>query len=882
MKKLIASLLLLTQAAQAAGTFGVDNLVVRTQSKFGSSAAPAASSIIDMVSTTQGFLPPRMTTTQKNAIGSPASGLVVYDTTLNSLNVYNGSAWVAAGGGGVSYAADTGSANAYAIAPTPAAIAYTTGDTYSFKVGSSNTTSSTLNVSSLGTKNIKTPQVANLPANALIANAIAIVVYDGTQFQLIAQQDPTRVSPLTTKGDVHTYSTVDARQAVPGDYGYLVPDSGATTGWRSSTYTQLAGSPGKNYIQYSDFENNSATLGWTLTGCATLTNGLPTCVGSGGTAFSSSNGGRAKNGNTNAAALDSTSAVAGTYALNLATTGAGAIGDGYVSSLYTIDKADQAKVLSFKLYYKVASGTPVMGGTKTDTYAVAIYDPVNNAFLGTAGQFSFTQSTGVGIAQGTFQTASTTTSVQIFIYSPIAPTGTSSLLIDDVYIGPQSLAFGPAMTDPVAYTPTFTGLGTVASINFVSWRSGAYLIVEGTFTTGTATATEARISIGFNGADSSVTTVSTLPTLSLVGKINGGTASASYFGESSVLAEASKTYLTISNESSGSNGFAKQNGASAFSNATTYSLFAKVPVAGWSSNTVMSADTDTRVVAARMTGATATITGSYSDVTWTTIANDTHAAMGAISYTAPVTGYYDFVGAVDVGATSLSAAGGFFISLNTGSTLLENKFLFDLNVPENESLDFDYMSVYLTAGTAAKIQIKTSGTVGTPVINSSATTNFLAVRRQSGPAVVAASESVNMKYQNTAGTSITSSSVTVPFATKIYDTHNSFAAGVYTVPVAGKYKVTSVLNCQAVNNSTSQNFNLLAKVTSTPEGLSGNLTDLDYRWGEGVSHVRLVMGTKTYQMSAGDTIEIQANNSNTVSLNTTAGENWIAIERVGN
>jgi len=53
----------------------------------------AASSILTMESTTQGFLPPRMTTTQKNAIASPATGLVVYDTTLNKLAVYTGAAW---------------------------------------------------------------------------------------------------------------------------------------------------------------------------------------------------------------------------------------------------------------------------------------------------------------------------------------------------------------------------------------------------------------------------------------------------------------------------------------------------------------------------------------------------------------------------------------------------------------------------------------------------------------------------------------------------------------------------------------------------------------------------------------------------------------------
>jgi hypothetical protein len=35
-----------------------------------------------------------MTTTQKNAIGTPAAGLQVYDTTLNKSSYYNGTAWV--------------------------------------------------------------------------------------------------------------------------------------------------------------------------------------------------------------------------------------------------------------------------------------------------------------------------------------------------------------------------------------------------------------------------------------------------------------------------------------------------------------------------------------------------------------------------------------------------------------------------------------------------------------------------------------------------------------------------------------------------------------------------------------------------------------------
>ncbi len=55
---------------------------------------PAASAKLEVSSTTQGMLVPRMTTTQRTAISSPASGLLVYDLTTNSFWFKGGTAWV--------------------------------------------------------------------------------------------------------------------------------------------------------------------------------------------------------------------------------------------------------------------------------------------------------------------------------------------------------------------------------------------------------------------------------------------------------------------------------------------------------------------------------------------------------------------------------------------------------------------------------------------------------------------------------------------------------------------------------------------------------------------------------------------------------------------
>ena len=59
----------------------------------GTSNTEITSAILSVTSTTRGFLPPRMTTTQKNAIATPATGLIVYDLTTNKACCYNGTSW---------------------------------------------------------------------------------------------------------------------------------------------------------------------------------------------------------------------------------------------------------------------------------------------------------------------------------------------------------------------------------------------------------------------------------------------------------------------------------------------------------------------------------------------------------------------------------------------------------------------------------------------------------------------------------------------------------------------------------------------------------------------------------------------------------------------
>ena len=73
--------------------FGTQNVVTTGAGGFGT-ATPNAVAALDVTSTTKGFLPPRMTGTQRDAIAAPPAGLMLYNSTTNKLQVRTDAAWV--------------------------------------------------------------------------------------------------------------------------------------------------------------------------------------------------------------------------------------------------------------------------------------------------------------------------------------------------------------------------------------------------------------------------------------------------------------------------------------------------------------------------------------------------------------------------------------------------------------------------------------------------------------------------------------------------------------------------------------------------------------------------------------------------------------------
>ncbi|MBI5598658.1 MAG: hypothetical protein HY890_02845 [Deltaproteobacteria bacterium] len=82
------------------------------------------------------------------------------------------------------YAVDSGVADAYAIALTPALTAHINGMPIRFKAANANTGAATLNIDGLGAVAIKKGGSYDIEAGAILAGAIVEVSYDGTYFQI--------------------------------------------------------------------------------------------------------------------------------------------------------------------------------------------------------------------------------------------------------------------------------------------------------------------------------------------------------------------------------------------------------------------------------------------------------------------------------------------------------------------------------------------------------------------------------------------------------------------------------------------------------------------------------------------------------------------------
>ena len=122
-------------------------------------------------------------------------------------------------------ATDTGTANTYVIALTPAITAYAAGQRITFKAGAASTTASTLNVNTLGTKAIKKQNDQDIASGDIESGSIVTVVYDGTSFQMTSQLAS---ASTTSPGGSNTQVQYNSSSAFAGSAHFTFDGTSAT------------------------------------------------------------------------------------------------------------------------------------------------------------------------------------------------------------------------------------------------------------------------------------------------------------------------------------------------------------------------------------------------------------------------------------------------------------------------------------------------------------------------------------------------------------------------------------------------------------------------------------------------------------------------------
>lgn len=164
------------------------------------------------------------------------------------------------------YAADTGAANAYAVTLSPAPM-LVAGSIVVFKATNGNTGASTLAVNGGSAIAIKKSVAADLSSGDIAAGQIVSVVYDGTNFQLIAGAGSSGMTnPMTTQGDL----IVGGASGAPGRLAAGTSGDVLTSNGAGSAPSWQAGAGGGGVYFGQDYATATAGNNYIALGSAPL------------------------------------------------------------------------------------------------------------------------------------------------------------------------------------------------------------------------------------------------------------------------------------------------------------------------------------------------------------------------------------------------------------------------------------------------------------------------------------------------------------------------------------------------------------------------------------------------------------------------------------
>jgi len=551
---------------------------------------------------------------------------------------------------------------------------------------------------------------------------------------------------------------------------------------------------------------------------------------------------------------NSTTPLRGTADFKYIATAANNQGHG-ASCPFTVDLADKAQKLTISFDYDTSAANYA-----DDDIRISVYDVTNDVLIRVNGE---DLKAGKGTHYAQFQTASDSVSYRLIMHQSSTTALGFSVYFDNFKVGPTSIAKGSIISDWRDYTPTGSWVSNTTftgKYRRVGDSMEIYMTVELTGTPTSATFA-ATIPSGYT-IDEDKLSASFASNKTNLGHVYAYDSSTSTNRNSGYATAHSSTEIRILTD-----GFGVLGVSSPFTWASGdhIEMSIKVPIVGWSSDTAMSSDLGGRDVSVVAYGAPVTsVAGSvaipfnYSEL------KDTTSSWDGTQFTAPESGDYLLV--YSLHHVSKTDYHGVWVD---GSTIGWTAY-------EPASDVFNGTKV-VTLNKGQTMSVRMNGAT-TPVLNS--INHRISIQKLASPQTILETETVAAMYGTDAGLSIPNAAVTTIIHEDIsYDTHNAYntSTGEYTIPVSGKYILSTNIGWNGVSVASGDLYRLLvykSGVIAVDVYLETNATNSSSRPNVGQS--------ATIDFVKGDIvlIKVYQNSGVAASLMTDAQVNYFSIARI--